>query len=93
MENSFTEYTLPGEERRKKRAAAQEPGDLLDRYNNFITMQIRLDPGVTEAILFYAVSQEGMEYMRLGVRRSILCTFTSQCLHFVCATVSYLQFP
>lgn len=71
MENSFTEYTLPGEEKRKKRAAAQEPGDLLDRFSNFITMQIRLDPGVTEAIFFFAVSQDGMEYSRLGVRHWI----------------------
>ena len=67
MANSFTEYTLPGEERRKKRAAAQEPGDLLDRFSNLITMQIRLDPGVTEALFFFAVSPDGREYSRLGV--------------------------
>ena len=69
--NSFTEYTLPGEERRKKRGAAQEPSDLLDRFSNHITMQIRLDPGVTDAIFFYAVSEDGMEYSKLGVGKYI----------------------
>ncbi|XP_028409982.1 protocadherin-like protein isoform X2 [Dendronephthya gigantea] len=72
MANSFTEYTLPGEERRKKRGAAQEPSDLLDRFSNHITMQIRLDPGVTEAIFFYAVSEEGLEYSKLGYEENKL---------------------
>jgi hypothetical protein len=70
MENSFTEYTLPGEERRKKRATAQEPGDLLDRFSNHIVMQIRVDPGVTDAMFLFAVSEDGLEYSRLGVGHS-----------------------
>ena len=68
QENSFTQYTLPGEERRKKRGAAQEPGDLLDRYTNHIAMQIRLDPGVSQALFFFVVSPDGREYSILGVR-------------------------
>ena len=67
MANSFTEYTLPGEERLKKKASTQKPGDLFDRFRNHFTMQIRLDPGVKQALFFFAVSADGREYSRLGV--------------------------
>lgn len=66
--NSFTEYVLPGEERRRRRAVADEPGSFFNRFSNYITMQIRLDPGVKTALFFYMISQDGREYSRLGVR-------------------------
>lgn len=67
LANSFTEYTLPGEERRRKRAAANEPASLLDRFSSHISMQVRVDPGVEHAIFLYAVSEDGLEYSLLAV--------------------------
>ena len=83
QENSFTEYKLPGEERRKRRGTAQEPGNLLDRYSNHITMQIRLDPGVTQALFFFVISEDGREYSILGVG-CITKELLAQTLHSSC---------
>ena len=81
LPNSFTEYKLPGEERRRKRGVSQEPGDLLDRYAMYIAMQLRINPEVEKAMFFYSASETNMEYSILGVRGSLGVNYTVYILH------------
>ena len=67
LPGSFTEYKLPGEERRRKRGIAAEPADLLDRYGSYIAMQLRINPEVDKAYFLYVTSETNLEYSILGV--------------------------
>ena len=68
--SSYSTYTLPGKAN-EKADGLQHSSDFLDRFRNQISMQLRLDPGVTRTPLFLAVSEDGKEYSRLRVGHNI----------------------
>ncbi|XP_048576731.1 protocadherin-like protein isoform X1 [Nematostella vectensis] len=70
LENSFSQFLLTGI--RARRELIQPPVPLMNEYYTHINLQVKLDPGTKDCVLFLSSNSLGTEFNRLDVKDHML---------------------